>query len=329
VAVYNSAGEVVKTIARVGANSQMTSAELTIGGVITTNMVSGEGTFNLYLAGVETKDTQGSGGTNFSWSGDNDQSQFIGPGAYYLKVEETDPYGHVVTITKDISVIDGREYVELNIYNAAGELIRKQRQYGLNYSGYALNIDVPDLISIDPAGNNSISIKYTGNASDVLAWDGRTGAGMTVSNGIYEIQIIVKDDIRGMVSASKTVTVLGAAKAFLGKLSIVPNPLTQSDFDSLGGVEIRWDFGAPAWQPNYPLAVPGTVRIMILDAAGGLVRELTGNLAAGTINWDTKTPSGRPVAGGVYIVVVEARSASGYLERKMQKIAIIRGSSLQ
>lgn len=326
VRVYNSAGEVVRTIASVRANKLMTSAKLTINGVETGNMISGEDAFEIFLSGVETPASLGTGGTMFGWEGENDQSQFAGPGAYYLKVEETDTYGHTYTITKEISIIDGREYVELNVFNAAGELVKRQRQYGNNYSGFAMNIEVDDLITLVPGANNNVAIKYTGNAADVLTWDGRTGDGMVVSNGIYELQITVKDDIRGIVSTSKTVTVMSEHDKFLGNISLVPNPYTKND-EALGGIEIRWDFGAAAWVLNNPMAVPGRINIKIMDMSGALVRKLSGSLSAGYVKWDTIAAKGNPAAGGVYIVIVEAVSAEGYLERKIQKLAIIRGNN--
>jgi flagellar hook assembly protein FlgD len=323
--VYNEAGEIVKTIASVPTNNLMTSASLTFNGVETGNMLAGEGAFSIYIPGVETPYTCGTGSTGFVWEGENDQSQAIGPGAYYLKIEQTDPYGHVYSITKDINIIDGREYVELNIYNASGELIKKQRQYGGDYSGFGLSIDVPDLISIKPGGANNIDIKYSNNSGDVLTWDGKTADGIVVSNGSYEIQVVVKDDIRGTVSTSKTIIVLRESEQYLGNISIVPNPYTKKD-EALGGVEIRWDSNAPAWQLNYPLAAAGTVRIMILNLNGELVRVLAGNLKTGMVKWDTKTARGGNAAGGTYIVIVEGLSDSGYRERKIQKLAIVRGN---
>jgi hypothetical protein len=266
----------------------MAAAVLTINGKETTDMIMGEGAFDILIPGVEIPETQGQGSTMFSWEGKNDQGQFVETGPYFLKVEQADAYGHVTTITKDINIMDGREYVELNVFNGAGELIRTQRQYGAGYSGFTLSIDVPDLISIKPGGSSNVTIKYTNNAADVLTWDGRTSAGMLVSNGIYEIQIIVKDDIRGTASTAKSVMVLRESDTVLGNLSIAPNPYTKSNQAS-GGMEIRWDFGAPAWQPNYAYAASGHIRIMILDVAGGLVRELAGDLSTGMIKWDTKT----------------------------------------
>lgn len=315
--VYNSAGEVVKTVASMAANALITDAKLSVNGVETENMILGDGEMTIYLPGVESPATLGQGGSVFTWDGENDQAQDIPPGVYFMKVEEIDPYGHVHTITKQINAIDGREYVELNVFNAAGELVRKQRQYGTDYSGYGLSIDMPDLITIKPGADNSVSIKYTNNASDVLLWDGMTGEGTLVSNGIYEIQVIVKDDIRGLASAAKSVTVLRESETYLGEISVVPNPYTKDEF-YLGGIEIRWDFGTGA-------AVPGNVRVSVYNAAGNLVRVLAGALQAGAIKWDLLNAAREPAAGGLYIVVVEGINAAGHLERKTQKLAVIRG----
>ena len=169
---------------------------------------------------------------------------------------------------------------------------------------------MPDVITIDPAGGNSIAVKYSGNAADALTWDGKNAAGQIVSNGIYEIQIVVKNDTVGTVSASKTVSVLNSGKISLGKISIVPDPFNAALSDS---ITINWE-GAMA----------GRVNIKILDVTGGLVRAFSGDLSTGSVIWDTRTGAGARVTNGLYIVVIEARSSSGYMDRKVQKLAIIR-----
>jgi len=195
------------------------------------------------------------------------------------------------------------------VFNAAGELVRTIREYGAAYSG-SLAVNVPDVITIDPAGANSVVVKYSGNAGDSITWDGKDNAGLIVSNGIYEIQIVVKDAVAGTVIAEKTVSILNSGKVNLGKITIVPNPFRVDQGSSVG---IRWDG-----------AMPGTVSVRIINVAGELVRELTGDLAVGSISWDASTGSGSPVPNGLYIVVIEGKSASGYMDRKIQKLAIIR-----
>jgi flagellar hook assembly protein FlgD len=68
----------------------------------------------------------------------------------------------------------------------------------------------------------------------------------------------------------------------------------------------------------------GRVDVKIINVAGELVRELTGDLVTGSIVWDTNTASGSPVPNGFYIAAVEAKSSSGYMDRKVQKFAILR-----
>ena len=310
ISVYNEAGELVTTIATVQSSGGLSSVELSVDGQPgTTSVVLGETSLRIFLPGVDTSGQIGLGGSWFTWNGDNAQGQDTNSGQYYVTVAQIDAYGHQDMITKEITVIDNRVYVEMNVFNTAGELVRSIREYGAAYSG-SLAVNVPDVITIDPAGANSVVVKYSGNAGDSITWDGKDNAGLIVSNGIYEIQIVVKDAVAGTVIAEKTVSILNSGKVNLGKITIVPNPFRVDQGSSVG---IRWDG-----------AMPGTVSVRIINVAGELVRELTGDLAVGSISWDASTGSGSPVPNGLYIVVIEGKSASGYMDRKIQKLAIIR-----
>jgi flagellar hook assembly protein FlgD len=313
ISVYNEAGELVAIIATVQSAGGLTSVVLSIDGQPgSTSVILGETSLRIFLPGVDTSGQIGLGGSWFTWNGENAQGQDAASGPYYIVVDQIDTYGHDVSITKQINVIDNREYVEMNVFNAAGELVKSIRQYGAAYSG-SLMVDVPDVITIDPAGGNSVVVKYSGNAGDSITWDGKDNAGLIVSNGIYEIQILVKDSVAGTVMAEKTVSILNSGKVNLGKIAIVPNPFREEQGSS---ITITWDG-----------AMEGRVSVSILNIAGERVKELTGDLNAGSIAWNTNTASGSPVPNGLYIVIVEGKSASGYMDRKIQKLAILRSLS--
>ena len=183
---------------------------------------------------------------------------------------------------------------------------------------------MPDVLRINPDGSNVIAIKYSDSSGDVLDWDGRSSDGRVVTNGTYEIQITEKNNLIGTLTASKTVVVLGLTKTFLGNISIVPNPYTN---EYGGGIDIRWDFGLGAWSEDPAGGVDGAVTIRILNVAGEMVRIMTGSLHQGDMLWDTKAAGGAEVSNGVYIVIVDGRSRTGYSERKIQKLAITRGGN--
>jgi flagellar hook assembly protein FlgD len=310
ISVYNEAGELVATIVTVSSSGGLSTVELSISGQPgSASVILGQSTLRIFLPGVDTSGQQGLGGSWFTWNGDNAQGQDVSSGQYYVTIAQIDAYGHEVSITKEITVIDNRSYVELNIFNAAGELVRTIREYGVEYNG-SLQVDVPDVITIDPAGGNSVAVKYSGNSTDALNWDGKNASGQIVSNGIYEIQIVVKNDTVGTVSASKTVSVLNSGKINLGKITIVPNPFNAALSDS---ININWEG-----------TMTGRVSINILNVAGELVRAFSGDLSTGSVSWDTRTGGGALVTNGLYVVIIEGRSSSGYMDRKVQKLAIIR-----
>jgi flagellar hook assembly protein FlgD len=212
-----------------------------------------------------------------------------------------------------MTVLDIRGYVELQVFNEVGELVRTIRDYSKNGTGYKLSAEnIPDVFALNPDGQNNFSIKFTSTLGDSINWDGRNEAGLVVSNGIYEIKINMVNEFAGSMSIVKTVTLLGVGITnFVGNVTIVPNPY-RGDAGA-GAVEIRWD-GLTA----------GQARIMILNVAGGLVRELKGPLGGGVIAWDTKNGAGKAVSNGVYVIIVEGHSAAGYLDRKVQKMAVLR-----
>jgi choice-of-anchor B domain-containing protein len=67
-----------------------------------------------------------------------------------------------------------------------------------------------------------------------------------------------------------------------------------------------------------PLAVGGSVRVSVHDAAGRLVRRLTPG-RTGSLEWDGRDGSGRAVAAGVYFV--EAAGAEG---REVRRVTVVR-----
>ena len=168
--VYNEAGEKVKIIASTTANAPVTSLEFFIEGQSTTTSVISYGSgLDIYLRGVETEQTEGTGGTIFTWKAINDQSQLIDQGVYYIKVEYKDPYGYTGTYIKDITVVRLEEYVELNIYNNAGELVRtiKQKKTGLKIT--SINLDnLFDTIYLNKTKNDIIIQYGSGSGENII-----------------------------------------------------------------------------------------------------------------------------------------------------------------
>lgn len=119
VKVYNEAGEAVKTIITVSTDYVLTGIITSTGGN-TANAFSSDKILTITIPGA------GPGGTDIvtSWDGTTDGGQPAASGTYYISAAETDTFGQVMNVTKDITLIKNSTYVQLNIFNSAGELVR-------------------------------------------------------------------------------------------------------------------------------------------------------------------------------------------------------------
>jgi flagellar hook assembly protein FlgD len=270
----------------------------------------------IYLPGVETPDTQGNGaGTSFFWTADNAQSQDVTQGNYYIKVEQTDTYGHVTAFIKEVTVLRQEKYVEMKIFNEAGELVRIIRKDGASTLNDKLNLVVGDgkgTLAIDENGN-PVNIKYGSNLLEYITWDGKDSQGKVVQSGSYEIQMIMTTDTGLTVEATQSVIVLREAKKYLDKLIILPNPYDEKK--APGPITFKWTFinGVQT----------GDAYVRVYNVAGELVASLKGDLAGATgITWNLKQGKVYNVSRGVYIAVLEAKNTAGYLDRVKEKMAI-------
>ncbi len=319
IAVYNEAGEIVKKITNVPADGKLSDISLLEGGV-ETKTLGNDGILEIFIEGIETQNNNVERGSLFIWDVKNQQSQYIDSGVYYIKVEQIDPYGHVNTLTKSITVFDVREYVEFKVFNTAGEIVRSIRTYKTTNSSPTLAY-VPDLIYITP--DKKIKIQYTSNINDTIEWNFKNENGLIINTGVYELQVIVSSNKTAPVVASKTVVILNDAKSYLGDIAIVPNPFDRKTHKDMK-IQIRWDFGIKPWQADPVYAMQGQVKVKIYNISGELIREIHSMLQTGFIEWDTMTSNCNPVSRGVYICLIEAINYTGNLDRKILKFAITR-----
>jgi hypothetical protein len=321
ITLYNEAGEVVKVLAQDVTNMPLTNILVTAGGVTNPATITSDTPVQITLPGMDTPNTQGSGvDPVYVWNPINQQSQDVSPGVYYIKVEETDTYGHVAAIIKDITVMKIEQYVEVNIFNAAGELVRNIREYKTTLD-QQISLGVADYIVIQNDGTvKNGTVKYGTNLGEAMQWDGKNQTGDIVTNGVYEVQVIVKTNQGSMLEASKTVIVLREDKVYLDKLVIQPNPYSKDKKNNPAGIVLF------KWATKNGTPEPGHAVIRIYNVAGELVKELKGDLAAGGstgISWDLKTNGGNILSTGFYAVMLEGKSLTGYIDRKTAKLAII------
>lgn len=125
------------------------------------------------------------------------------------------------------------------------------------------------------------------------------------SNNIYDVEIDPKTGIvyfatdKGVVSYRSDAVDVGDS---FGDVYSYPNPV-RPGFN--GNVTIK--------------GLPNDADVKIVDVVGNLIYNT--KAAGGVVQWDTKNLKGKPVASGIYLVLMSNRDAS---ETKQTKIAIIR-----
>jgi flagellar hook assembly protein FlgD len=215
-------------------------------------------------------------------------------------------------ITKTITTINASQYVQVNIFNSAGEIVQTISKPYDGSGPVSLNISNTNGNSnyVLAVGNGAPSITIYYTSTEFLPWDGKNAQGDYLQNGVYEVQLLVKTSTGSNIIASKPITILNEGTPdVLGTMKSLPNPYT-------GDTTTPLKF---TWQPS----AGGTIKIKIYNIAGELVRTLTGDLGAAAINWDLKGVGGQIVSSGTYICVVEGIDNTGNKKTKIIKIATI------
>ena len=279
-------------------------------GGIATQVMAGD-TLRIHLPGVEIPSTAGSGETTLEWDLRNDQGQYATSGVYYIKVEQVDDYGHMRTFTHDISVFRADAYVKVDIYNTAGELVRRIMNYDQTALPGNVGMRMESLYAVDSQAGGNIDIVYSNEIGDIITWDGRNSHGVVVTSGNYEVQVTVKTAMAESVTATKRITVLTDRQNYLDSISISPNP---HNAGGQGYADIRWRFTT--------VTEDGSANIFIYNMAGELARTLKAPLSAGIARWDLKSTGGHNVSTGVYLIVVETKNTNGQVNHKKVKFTI-------
>jgi len=290
--LYNSAGEVVRTIA-----SGEISAE---------NPANDFNVLNKVYSGAV--DGIVAGGKTFSWAGVNDSGQKVQNGVYYVQLEAKDNFGHVITYTKQITVLLAELTYTVRIFNSAGEEVTM-----LVVSSYAAN--APSRLA---ANKTSLAVgQGTGAAGQVVfdlgngttvSWDGTNAQGQRVSSGSYLVQLVVTHEGSPKTITSTTVSVINVAEGLLAHTVLGPNPLNLG----AGGVT------ALQIQLN---SVPGLQATAFMYSLTGELVISASNQASDRFVIDL---AGKQPASGVYILSVYAKAPWGSMERKNMKLVIVR-----
>ena len=300
--IYNSAGEAVRNLILNDASFDNPAKDFAIN---TKTFAPKNGQLAIITAGGQT----------FTWAGDNDSAQGIENGIYYVKLEYTDHFGHVETMTDQITVLSSGQFYSVRIYNSAGEEVKQILVSSYGQSAPS-RID-PDKTSIaigqatGPAGSINFDL---GNGTSV-SWDGTNSQGQRVQSGSYLAQLIVTHDGAPKTVATAALTVLNVAEGLLAGAILGPNPL-----NLLSG------HGSPNGLPGVvilKLNTPGGVEVVgrLYNMAGELVLTASNDMNPNEMRFDL---GGHQAASGVYILAVTAKAPWGTTERKSFKLVILR-----
>ncbi|MCX8092722.1 MAG: T9SS type A sorting domain-containing protein [Candidatus Goldbacteria bacterium] len=307
---YNEAGERVKLIKQTSINNPVSVVE-----ILNSIFNPAEGPLVISIPGIWTPEQMGSDihRIDFVWDGYNENGQKIGQGVYYIKISVIDPYGHVETAVKEVTLIRTDEYIRLNIYNSAGELVVRLEKTEVVSDLLDINL-IKDIIYL----NKGVKYDFNLGGNNFISWDGKTGHGKIIANGLYEIQVQIKTSqgIDKVVSKTVTIFVLDGDEVLMDPNNpdvypkLYPNPVIIEDEDTKQTIE---------WYKSFP----GEINIKIYNINGELINEIKGDLNSKFITWNLKTRGGLFVSSGLYILVLQAKKITGEIEREIIKSSVI------
>ena len=307
IGVYNEAGELVRNVAHEVASNMMTNVNFSSGGINDVSIMNTLLGLDVFLPGVNTPTSAGPDGKVFHWDAKNDQGQFVRNGKYYVKVEMKDFYGHINVVTKEIMTVTEDVYLEMRIYNRAGEIVKVIRDTSPATTTVSTD-DIPDVVAFTVAS----PVAYFSYAHGMsMMWDGRNERGVLVTNGTYEIQFALNRGGGEELQATKTIIILTEERGeFLKDVVIKPNPYS-------GEVQSFIEFN---WQGS---TGTGMLEVSIYNIKGELVRKIKSRIEQGFVRWDVNTGDGGSAAAGVYVVKVYAVNEDGRAQIKTVKMAIL------
>lgn len=301
--IYNSAGEVVRSIAIEASTQPINNISLSQSNQITTLQGPGSSIniiFDGYVIGT--------------WDGNNNQGVPVSNGSYTVQVDNVGQTGVVTSVSQKVTVNRSLSNIAANVYNAAGELVRTlyylvDDPLGSNMTNVTLSSNVLQpslsLANNSPGAPNLATILIQTSGTPVtLTWDGTNNDGSVVTPGEYTIQIHWNDGSGQTTDISRTILVVASA-TITGRVVAEPNELNQGN-----SWTTRIDISQVA-------ANAASFKLRVYAISGELVYSQQVN---GTyFNWNA---SG--LASGLYIASVEVDNpAGGLVARQFVKILML------
>jgi uncharacterized repeat protein (TIGR01451 family) len=307
--IYNSAGELVKTIAEFETQIPLTDFSVT-NGVITSDSGVAQFSYNGMSLG--------------SWDASNASGGKVTNGNYFVKVDSTDPFGVTTTVTKNISVQITRSTLEIAVYNEAGEIVKHFTQAEVqNMVGGVGGSLLPADFNVQKTtlSSNVLSPSYgasthpnstmtiTLGSGRSFTWDGRGDSGSILTSGTYFIEIKSEPENQDREEVVLPITIQGNNANGITGVVMGPNPI---HLDQTTQAKFFVNPGGSAFD---------SVTVRIYTIAGELMTTLQnvpGNPAL--VVWDL---SAARIASGEYLAVVEMNLNGGIIGRKIVKAVVI------
>ena len=161
-----------------------------------------------------------------TWNGTNNGGTEVTNGKYYVKIDNIDPTGVVNTQTQPVLVARHLATLTVNIYNEAGELVRRLDQTVADAvtmnTGFSLSAST---FSPGYKGGPNAVLTIGLSGGTTITWDGRGDNGEFLTNGQYTVDVNTYDGQGGNATVSKQVTIYHTSLDLPnGNVSIYPNP---------------------------------------------------------------------------------------------------------
>jgi len=302
--IYNSAGEKVRNLYTGPSEISMNQLQVIVGGPTATAPVSVD------IAGLGTP------GGDPTWNGTNQGGQFVSNGVYYVKVSSSDPFGNTTVVTTPVNVLGVQNQEMVEIFNSAGEVVRKFDLSGLTSTAQNLSVNLGPgqeavAASINPvtgaeSGGVNLTLTLANGGSQSLYWDGQSSNGDPLQSGVYLIELVRTEPGQSATVKSVSVTLLeaknGTAQAVAASAWVGPNPVQQG-----APILVHYAPNAQEWGQG-----------KLFNLAGEMVAQASDGAANGLIRFT------RNVAPGIYLVDFEVRRNESVLARRVLKVAVVK-----
>jgi flagellar hook assembly protein FlgD len=277
IGVYNSAGELIKTLLihseSIAVKVFSLSPTDTIGSL--------QQSVTVYVQGQPLA----------VWDSNGQDGNPVSNGQYYIQIASVDPYGSVTTVTQPVIVNRSYAQVSVDVYNEAGEVVRHlMSQYVPSIESVVHNLTLSTSVIV-PGGSPGETQIQVDTGLSIPAWDGDNDAGVAVQSGQYYVAVHTIDGKGGEATLTQAVVVMNSTqpvKLVLATPNVLRGPEPMFIFTVQNGI------------------THATLKVHVYDLAGEMVTAFTAVEQNGQVTW-----LGHRLASGMYLAVIEVSDSDG------------------